>query len=99
MWQLTLALILVLLCLWLMWRKKQLSIFKSLNIPGPEPNILFGNLWEFRKNPYGCPKKWIENYGKVVGYFYGLRPVLLVADPELLKIIQQKEFHKFPNRA
>ncbi|KFM60150.1 hypothetical protein X975_19268, partial [Stegodyphus mimosarum] len=35
MWQITLALILVLICLWLMWRKKQLSIFKSLNIPGP----------------------------------------------------------------
>ncbi|XP_035224205.1 cytochrome P450 3A8-like [Stegodyphus dumicola] len=99
MWQLTLALILVLLCLWLIWRKKQLSIFKSLNIPGPEPNILFGNLWEFRKNPYVCHKKWIEKYGKIMGYYFGLRPVLLVADPELLKIIQQKEFHKFPNRS
>lgn len=99
MWTISLGLVAILLSLWILWRKKQFNTFKALNIPGPPPSFFFGNLLEiYRKGQHECIKEWIEKYGRVLGYYYGLRPVILIADPELLKTIQLKDFHKFPNR-
>ena len=43
-------------------------------------------------------KKWHQQYGPVLGYFYGLEPVLLVADNDLMKQVMFKDFHKFTDR-
>lgn len=40
----------------------------------------------------------IERYGKVHGTFLGNHPNLVVADPEYIKEIFIKQFHKFPHR-
>lgn len=32
------------------WRKKTFEYFSSLGIPGPEPNIIWGNLREYHQN-------------------------------------------------
>ncbi|GIY91601.1 cytochrome P450 3A4 [Caerostris extrusa] len=40
----------------------------------------------------------VQKYGKIVGYYVGTRPVVLVADVDLLKKIQVSDFHKFINR-
>ncbi|XP_035221632.1 cytochrome P450 3A56-like [Stegodyphus dumicola] len=97
MWAFTFFVVAVVL--WLFWRKRKFSIFKKLGIPGPEPNLLFGNLLElYSKDPLKCQKEWIQKYGKVVGYYYGTEPIVLITDVELLKKIQISYFHKFINR-
>ena len=44
-------------------------------------------------------KRWHEEFGPVVGYFFGLFPVLLVSDVELLKRILLKDFPNFADRS
>ena len=76
-----------------------MSKFKDNGIPGPEPHLLFGNIVEYKRQGYvKCHEQWIKKYGPVVGYFLGGKPFLLVADPELLKLIQIKDFHLFAKR-
>ncbi|XP_054709649.1 cytochrome P450 3A24-like [Uloborus diversus] len=97
MW--TVTLIAFLLVLFYLYRKKNFTVLKDLGIPGPEPNILFGNYLELtRKGAIQCHKEWMEKYGKVVGYYFGSKPIIVVADVELLKKIQVSDFHKFMNR-
>lgn len=97
--QITGSLIFLFLFLWYQWRKKQLQVFRTLGIPGPEPNVFFGNFLEFyRKGPIECQRQWIKKYGKVLGYYCGMQPVLLTTDTKLMKNIQIKDFHKFSDR-
>ncbi|KAL1473595.1 hypothetical protein MTO96_021891 [Rhipicephalus appendiculatus] len=100
LWQLVAASILILLVHWYMKRKQLFNYFKDLGIPGPEPSIITGNMNELRqKTPIAAYREWIDKYGKVVGYFNGSRPVLLVADLDLLKMIQVKDFQDFIDRS
>ncbi|GFR02078.1 cytochrome P450 3A8 [Trichonephila clavata] len=93
------ALLCVAVVLWLAWRWKQTSVFKKLGIPGPEPNLIFGNILElYEKGPIKCHEEWVKKYGRVLGYYYGMKPVLLITDPYLLKDIFIKDFNKFINR-
>ncbi|KAG8186469.1 hypothetical protein JTE90_009228 [Oedothorax gibbosus] len=81
------------------WRGKKLRVFQDLGIPGPQPHFMFGNILEYnKKGPRQCYEEWIAKYGKIVGFYHGLRPVLLVADPELLKKIFIKDFNLFSER-
>ncbi|GBM72737.1 hypothetical protein AVEN_2691-1, partial [Araneus ventricosus] len=81
------------------WRWKKLSLWQNLGIPGPKPNLIFGNLLElYQKGPLKCHEEWVKKYGRVLGYFYGMKPVLLVTDPYHLKNIFIKDFNKFINR-
>ncbi|XP_037507676.1 thromboxane-A synthase [Rhipicephalus sanguineus] len=100
LWQLVAASILILLVHWYLKRKQLFNYFKDLGIPGPEPSIITGNMNELRKKtPIVAYREWIDKYGKVVGYFNGSRPVLLVADLDLLKMIQVKDFQDFIDRS
>lgn len=93
------SILVITICLWIRWRRKKLKIFEDLGIPGPTPHILFGNIIELnQKGPSRCHKKWIEKYGKVVGYFHGMKPILMVAEPDLIKKIFIKDFHLFCDR-
>lgn len=97
--ELYLAFLAIVVGLWIIWRKKHVSTFEKLGILGPEPSLLFGNLLElYQKSPIRCHEEWVKKYGRLVGYFYGMNPVLLVADPEILKNIFIRDFQKFINR-
>ncbi|XP_023238238.1 uncharacterized protein LOC111637060 [Centruroides sculpturatus] len=88
------------LCFWYLKRKKHFSLFRKLGIPGPPPNVFFGNYLEiFLKGSIQPQKQWISRYGKVLGYYHGEVPVLLVADANLLKNILIKDFQKFIDRS
>ncbi|XP_054708508.1 cytochrome P450 3A5-like isoform X2 [Uloborus diversus] len=99
MLSITVALLAVVIALWLTWRRRNFTYFKRHNIPGPPPSLLFGNFVEIlKKGQLQCQKEWIEKYGRVLGYYFGIQPILLIAEPDLLRQIQQKDFHKFVNR-
>ncbi|GFU17298.1 cytochrome P450 3A8 [Nephila pilipes] len=85
--------------LWIIWRWQHTSTFQKLGIPGPKPNLIFGNILElYKKGPIKCHEEWVKRYGRVLGYYYGMKPVLLVTDPYILKDIFIKDFPKFINR-
>ncbi|KAL1468007.1 hypothetical protein MTO96_041773 [Rhipicephalus appendiculatus] len=81
------------------WRKRTFSVFKELGIPGPEPNLIFGNLLEIWKEGMGpCSSKWLKQYGDVVGYYNGAMPGIVTRDRELIKRIFINDFQYFTGR-
>ncbi|CAG2178627.1 unnamed protein product, partial [Oppiella nova] len=42
--------------------------------------------------------QWIHEFGKIYGIFEGNRPILTVADPELIKSILVTDFHLFNDK-
>lgn len=70
-----------------------------MNIPGPEPVPFIGNGMDIiNKGLIQHDMDIIKKYGKIVGYFEGSEPVLLVSDVNLLKSILISDFSSFVNR-
>ncbi|KAG5845175.1 hypothetical protein ANANG_G00136040 [Anguilla anguilla] len=74
------------------------SVLARCGIRHPKPMPFYGNLFLFRKGFFDAYTDLINTYGKVCGYYLGRRPVVVVADPDMLRQIMVKEFSLFPNR-
>jgi thromboxane-A synthase len=93
------AIVIIGLFLWAKKRSKKLKVFEELSIPGPKPNIFCGNLWDiYTKNPLVAINEWKQKYGRIFGYYFGFKPILVVTDLELLKHVMVKDFHNFIDR-
>ncbi|CAN8008000.1 unnamed protein product, partial [Ixodes pacificus] len=81
------------------WRRKTFSYFKDLGIPGPKPNLIWGNLWEYHQNRlFRALDKWCKEYGDIFGFYNGDVPMLVVKDLEFLKHVFIKNFSNFTDR-
>uniref|UniRef100_A0A914X045 Cytochrome P450 n=1 Tax=Plectus sambesii TaxID=2011161 RepID=A0A914X045_9BILA len=79
--------------------RKRNSFFDSLNVKGPTPALLFGNLGEFWGVPIGLKiQQWTQKYGKVYGYYEGGTPVLVTSDLDILHDVFVKQFDSFHGR-
>lgn len=78
----------------------EFALISHVVLPGPKPWPYVGNLIEVAR--YGGLHKAFIEYGKIYGKVYkmclGRSPMITVADPEMLKYILVKDFHKFQNR-
>ncbi|XP_055030178.2 thromboxane-A synthase isoform X1 [Misgurnus anguillicaudatus] len=74
------------------------STLERCGIKHPKPWPFFGNLMLFRNGFFGTHTDLINKYGRVCGYYLGRRPIVIVADPDMLRQVMVKEFNKFPNR-
>ena len=74
------------------------SYWRSKNIDGPPPTIIFGNSLTIFQPGHERDVNWIKTYGKVYGFYQGVNPVLSVADPEILKDILVRDFPAFADR-
>lgn len=75
------------------------NTFKRIGIPGPKPSLIYGNYPEVYK--HGITQaylKWLQDYGSIVGIYLGAKPLVLVKDPEFIKILQVKEYENFSKR-
>ncbi len=80
-------------------RQEKQTIFKKLGIPGPEPTLIYGNAKEFRvKGVKPAMREWTEQYGKIFGFYDGVEPTLVISDPDLVRQVTIKQFHKFHSR-
>ncbi|RWS21994.1 cytochrome P450 3A8-like protein [Leptotrombidium deliense] len=81
------------------WRKWKLTLLERNGIKGPKPNFIYGNTLEMLKNGNVISVgKWLKEFGPIVGYYVGRLPMIIVADLDLLKKVQIKEFKHFSGR-
>ncbi|XP_075831507.1 cytochrome P450 3A6-like [Microtus pennsylvanicus] len=95
----TWALLATILVLLYLYGTSSHGLFKKLGIPGPKPLPFVGTMLEYRKGipifDVECRKK----YGDMWGLYEGLQPVLVIAEPGLIKNVLVKEFYSvFTNR-
>lgn len=89
----------VIILLYLYTTHKQ-SYFRKLGIPGPKPVPFLGVLPELmKKGSWQMDIDLVKRYGKCFGVFIGNSPSLMVADPEMIRLILIKEFSNFTNRS
>ncbi|XP_060734071.1 thromboxane-A synthase isoform X2 [Tachysurus vachellii] len=75
------------------------SVLQRCGIRHPKPTPFIGNLMLFRHDFFKAQKDLINQYGRVCGYYLARLPVVVIADPDMLRQVMVKEFHNFPNRA
>ncbi|EDV26414.1 uncharacterized protein TRIADDRAFT_54379 [Trichoplax adhaerens] len=75
-----------------------LYYFQKLNIPGPKPSLFVGTAFNKETGGHLGQIHCIKKYGKVYGGLLGVRPIMVIADPEMLKEVLVKQFSNFPNR-
>ncbi|XP_053574907.1 thromboxane-A synthase [Bombina bombina] len=94
----TLALIIGFLVLLSWYSVSAFSQLERVGIKHPKPLPLIGNVLLFKEGFLKGDKHLLKTYGPICGYYMGRRPMILVAEPEAIKIILQKEFANFTNR-
>ncbi|XP_037111354.1 thromboxane-A synthase [Syngnathus acus] len=93
---LTLGLLFLLLLYW--YSVYPFSVLTQCGIKHPKPVPFFGNLFLFRQGFFQPVSELIKTYGRVCGYYLGRRPVVVVADPDMLRQVMVRDFSSFPNR-
>ncbi|XP_065299640.2 cytochrome P450 3A5-like [Dermacentor albipictus] len=81
------------------WRRWQLSFFKRIGIPGPEPCLIarnFDQLWT--EDTIKVMNEWSTKYGDIYGIYIGDAPFLMVKDLELLRRVLITDFALFTDR-
>lgn len=88
-----------LLFAWLIQRYLRMTLLQRNGIPGPKPHLIFGNNAEIEEfGRLKCHQKWYNEYGPIVGFYDGGNPFVMVADIDLVRKIQVKDFEKFSSR-
>lgn len=79
-------------------RNRRYKLFKYYGIPGPEPNLLEGNLSLFLTHPFKTNEELSKKYGKVYGYYIGDQPAMVITDLEMLRKIFFEDLKYFKMR-
>lgn len=75
---------------------RRFGYWKDMGIPEVPPIPLIGSTGlDFKTNQGKQEQQWYQKYGRIFGIYEGSTPVLMVAEPELLKDILLKDFYIF----
>nr|XP_046249221.1 thromboxane-A synthase [Scatophagus argus] len=94
----TLSLFLIFLALLYWYSVYPFSVLSRCGIKHPKPVPFFGNVFMFRQGFFNPLSDLIKTHGRVCGYYVGRRPVVVVADPDMLRQVMVRDFNSFPNR-
>ncbi|KAF3689068.1 Thromboxane-A synthase [Channa argus] len=94
----TLSLFLIFLGLLYWYSVYPFSVLSRCGIKHPKPLPFLGNIFMFRQGFFTPLQDLIRTHGRVCGYYLGRRPVVVVADPDMLREVMVRDFSKFPNR-
>ena len=75
-------------------------IKRGIRLSGPSPKVYSGNCSELAKLGYlKSITKWMSQYGPTFICYFGIRPVIMTEDLEVIKSVMVKNFDNFINRA
>nr|QQL94725.1 thromboxane a synthase 1 [Lateolabrax maculatus] len=94
----TLSLFLIFLGLLYWYSIYPFSVLSRCGIKHPKPVPFLGNLFMFRQGFFEPVNNLIKTHGRVCGYYLGRRPVVVVADPDMLRQVMVRDFSSFTNR-
>ncbi|XP_055011952.1 thromboxane-A synthase-like isoform X1 [Boleophthalmus pectinirostris] len=97
-WPVTIALFLLFLSLLYWYSVYPFSVLSECGIKHPKPLPFLGNIFLFREGFFNALTDLIKTHGRVCGYYMGRRPVVVIADPDMLKEVLVRDFSNFPNR-
>lgn len=97
-WPITFGLLSLLLSLLYWYSIYPFSVLSKCGIRHPKPMPFFGNMFMFRQGFFKALTDLINTHGRVCGYYLGRRPVVVIADPDMLKQVLVRDFSNFPNR-
>ncbi|XP_022669248.1 cytochrome P450 3A24-like isoform X1 [Varroa destructor] len=84
---------------WLLRRQfLEHTFLARYGIPGPKPDLIYGNLLQLKKDRVRVMSQWIKQYGKHFGYYNGAQPVVVCSDLDTLRHILIKESANFNDR-
>ncbi|XP_037572152.1 cytochrome P450 3A4-like [Dermacentor silvarum] len=70
---------------WVIRRRHRYGLFERHGVPGPKPDLLWGNWKQLKKDRILVMEQWIRHYGKVFGVYFGDMPFMVITDLELIK--------------
>ncbi|CAN7937293.1 unnamed protein product [Ixodes hexagonus] len=85
--------------LWIVKRRREHGLFRRHGIPGPPPDLIFGNWEQLREDRLVVMERWIHKYGKVFGFYMAEIPYMVVSDVDLVKQCLVKEAGVFRDRS
>ncbi|XP_054157182.1 cytochrome P450 3A11-like [Oppia nitens] len=78
---------------------RNFNYWSKRGLNGPKPLPIFGTMWQLFFKPLGqINLDNFKKFGKIYGVYTGNRPVLMVADPQLIKDMNIRDFHLFVDR-
>lgn len=85
--------------LWVVRRRHRHGLFKRLGVPGPKPDLLWGNWKQLKKDRILVMQQWIQRYGKVFGIYLGDKPFMVITDVDIIKECFIKSARVFQDRS
>nr|AAH59313.1 MGC68990 protein [Xenopus laevis] len=74
------------------------SQLEKVGIKHPKPLPFIGNVMLFQKGFWEGDRHLLKTYGPICGYYMGRRPMIVIAEPDAIKQVLQKDFVNFTNR-
>ncbi|XP_035669261.1 cytochrome P450 3A8-like [Branchiostoma floridae] len=99
---LTWVLLAALSVLFYLYCMRPMNMLKKMGIPHPKPLPVIGNMHQTMKTGVWNPDAQVERinkFGAVYGSYMGRTVYITISDPEMLREVFVKQFHKFTNRA
>ena len=92
----------IIFVLWLVYGhyfKPYYIIKRRMRLPGPPPKLYSGNYSEIPKLGFmECVTQWMQKYGSTFICYFGIKPVIITDDVEIIKSVMVKNFDSFVNR-
>lgn len=84
---------------WVVRRRHRHGLFKRLGVPGPKPDLLWGNWKQLKRDRILVMEQWIQRYGNVFGIYLGDKPFMVITDVDIIKECFIKAARVFQDRS